>query len=182
MSNYPHWFKTVPHTGSLPIGAVGWKVWNRTGGATVVGQVYQFDLGFTTTSTTESSAVDGLLLPVTTMLWGNSESAWRNIVTPATAYLRQGVFCRANAAVADNEPLEVTVIGPTSLKNSTTAVADGAVASGFQHFEPVNGSSLALYAIASTSTVRQVFMSSAPFTIASSAIATVDGMFNGFGF
>lgn len=181
-SNYPHWFKRAPQIGSLPIGELKWKVWNRSGGATVKGEVYQFDLGFTTTSTTETSATDGLLSAVTTMLWGNSESAWRNIVLPATAFLRQGIFCRADAAVADNEPLTVTVLGPTSVTNSTTAVGDGTVTTGYQHFEPVNGAATLSYTTSATSTSRLVFMSTESFVIASSAIASVNGMFNGFGF
>lgn len=182
MNPYPHWFSQVLTIGSLPIGLERRRVYNRTGGATVLGQVYQFDLGFTTTSTVESSVTDGLLSAVTTLKWGNSESAWKNIVLPATAFLRQGIFCRADEAVADNEPLMVTIVGPTTLTNSTTAVGDGTVTAGYQHFEPVNGSALALYATAATTTSRIVFVNTESFVIATSAIATATGMFNGYGF
>lgn len=183
MNPYPHWFPQIIVPGQLPIGSVKWKVWNRTGGATVKGKVYQFDFGFTTTSLVETAPSTGVLLPaVTNFNWRAPDSVWRNIVTPNAAYLRQGVFCCADAAVADNDELEVIVLGPATLKAATTAVGDGTIVAGGQRFEPQTATDAAVYVVGAADTSRLIFLNTSSFVIATSAIATVDGMFNGFGF
>lgn len=182
MNPYPHWFPQVPAVGQLPIGLARWNVWNRTGGATVKGNVYQFDFGLTTTSLVETQPATGNLLPaVLNYNWRAPDSCWRNIVTPVSAYLRQAVFCMAESAVADNEELSVLVVGPATLKACTTAVGDGTITAGGQRFEPQNASGAPLYTVGAT-TSRLIFLNTSSFVIAGSAIATVDGMFNGFGF
>jgi hypothetical protein len=188
---YPHWFKRAPQVGDDPIGVLRWRVYNRTGGSTVAGNTYLFDLGLSTTATNEVSVADGALSAVTNTKWsgsdrgGGSDSAWRNIVTPATAYLRQGYYCMAESVAGDNEPLFVTVIGKVTLAASQTSsgVGDSTVTAGWQHFEPVNGASTLLYTTSATTTSRIVFVSTGSFVVASNVVtSTVAGYFNGFGF
>jgi len=178
---YPHWFVASPVAGANPCAELKWRVWNRTGSATVVGRVYQFDIGFTTTSTSETDEFGNVLPAVTTMNWMDANSCWRNVVTPVTAYLRQGFFCRADEAVADNASLMVTVMGPTTLTGATITASDSTVTNGGQMFIPANGVVTAAYSTAA-STSRIIFMNTASFSIVSNAISSVTGIFNGFGF
>lgn len=193
MSNYPLWFKEAPIMGQSPAKEVRWRVWNRSGETTAVGRVYQFDVGLTTTSTSETDAITGNLLPaVTSYAWQAPESCWRNIVIPSTTYARQGVFCRADEVAVDNAELWVTVISPsttlttcdTLASNGSSDQGDGAITTAHLTFYPsVNGSSKAVQSIStSQGTSRLIAMNTSGFTIASGDIATVTVMFNGWGF
>lgn len=178
---FPHWFKTAPQVGSLPIATLQWKVWNRTGAASVKGKVYQFDMGYTTTATNEVDQYGKTLPAVTTSNWKDDNSCWKNVVLPATEYLRQAVFCTAEEAVADNYEMLVTVIGPATMVGATHT-GDGAVTAGWQTFVPANGVDEAAYITGQTNYSRVIFLSTSPFTVTSSVCTDTVGMFNGFGF
>lgn len=91
-------------------------VWNRTGGATVQYGLYAFDMGYTAAAETVANSA-GLALPaVSNFFWEDSASCWKNIVTPASPFNVMGFFCIAMQAVADNEPLEVVVVGDTFMR------------------------------------------------------------------
>ena len=94
-----------------------WRVWNRTGSATVVGQLCQFDIGYSAAVETVANT-KGLLLPaVSNSRWMDEASPWRNVVVPAAApFFGTGYACIAEQAVGDNEEMDVTVVGDTYMR------------------------------------------------------------------
>lgn len=109
---FPNYFQKTPVTSESPWAEQRWKVYNRTGGATVVGGVYMFDMAMSQAETT-------------TYDWMDAASAWRNIVAQGTYTTDTGTatvpgnyagfFCVATAAVADNAEFEVVVQGEVSM-------------------------------------------------------------------
>lgn len=108
---YPIWFPRTPVAGSTPIAEMGWKVWNRTGGAVAAGDVVMFETGWV--SAAEGAANSkGLTLPaIANDLWDDPAGAWKHVIKPSTGKLRSGVFARVDTAGADNEEIDVCVIG-----------------------------------------------------------------------
>lgn len=184
MSNYPHWMKQAPIEGASVTGESRWRVWNRSGGATVKGSVYAFDLTMSTTSTTETDPVTGnLLSAVTNFNWqGDSSSAWSNIVLPATAILRQGVYCVAEEAVADNASLMVTVVGDVTITTVAYTAVDGTVVTPGSVLIPTASSANPTHTNATTSTNKVIALTRASASVTSNTLSSVPVIFNGWGF
>jgi len=111
----PNYFANTTPVGASPWAKYDKKVYNRTGGATVVGGLYQFDMGYTTSLEATANS-QGLLLPAASSYnWDVPESVFRNIVTPASTFNAHGFFCVAREAVANREELTVDVLGPVKM-------------------------------------------------------------------
>lgn len=92
------------------------KVWNRTGSATVVGQLLAFDVGYAAAAETVANSQGLLHVATNNMRWLDSASCWKHVVQPATPFFANGFMCLAEEAVADNEELWVTVAGDTYMR------------------------------------------------------------------
>lgn len=107
--NLPPYFQKAPVVGALPYADMRWKVYNRTGGATVAGGLYMLDMSFSQAETTTDN-------------WKDAASCWRNIVgintastgtgTATTPFLYTGVFCIIQSVVADNAEVEAVFCSP----------------------------------------------------------------------
>jgi hypothetical protein len=108
-----------------PTAPLQWKVYNRTGAATVVGQLMQFDLALTAAAETTANSRGVILAAVANYKWMDDASPWRNVVVPVAPYFAYGYGCVAEQAVADNEELLVTVIGDTYMRIGTVQGGTG---------------------------------------------------------
>lgn len=96
------------------------RVINRTGSATVVGEVVMFDLASDTTEVTT--------------IGGGETGVLSNVITPTTAGLRVGVFAICLEAVADNAEMDVVLRGKVK-----ALVEGGDAAAVYDMLTPRNG-------------------------------------------
>lgn len=91
------------------------RVNNRTGSATVVGEVVQFDLASTTTEVTT--------------IGGGETGVLANVITPVTAGLQFAWYAICTEIAADNAEMEVVIRGKVkALLADTAAAGEGLVA------------------------------------------------------
>lgn len=190
-------FAISPVSGQAPYQEYRRMVWNRTGGALTQYGIYQFDLSYNAAAV-ESANSEGIALPIVANdYWGDlyaqKASCWNNIVaTGATiasgvnSTLYNGVFCVAQAAAADNEKVEVVVVGLTALYviGATTAIYPA----GSAGYTTVGTASLTYVQLANANNLgKKLVRLRAPYTEATTPAATLQStaatlpMFNGFG-
>jgi hypothetical protein len=125
MYHRPNWYQTVPKGDVNPFARYTRKAFNRSGIATVAGGLYQFDTDLRTAVETVANTKGALLPAVVNFKDNDDASAFRNVmltqaqVTATNAArgensLSSGLFGIANASVADNEELEMVIVGEVS--------------------------------------------------------------------
>lgn len=122
---YP--FMDAPIKGATPYRRVTTFAYNRTGAASVVKSLYQFDTSFTASGAEASANSKGLVLPaVISHNWGDLDGCWMNVVktsfTDATdGNHYAGAFCVCLESVGDNELMEVLICGETEILSLGTS-------------------------------------------------------------
>lgn len=135
------------------------RVWNRTGGATLVGGMYAFDYKLTVAAEASANS-GGIVLPAvsnynTGTFTADMASAWNNITLGGgSGDLTKGGRCVALETVADNEPVTVVEVGIVNI------LMDGATGIAYPNWTPFFAKASSANGDLTLSTVNSLWASS----------------------